>query len=80
MLELIKYLRAMGDDVAVLLPKNGGITDELDKIGCHSAHLLSQFGQWSWHRQGNNSNLQLYKQAVMLRNIISALGLAGIMH
>ncbi len=34
MLELIKYLRAMGDDVAVLLPKNGGITDELDKIGC----------------------------------------------
>lgn len=34
MLELIKYIKAMGDDVAVLLPKAGGITDELVKTGC----------------------------------------------
>lgn len=34
MLELIKYLRASGDDVIVLLPSDGEVTDELKKIGC----------------------------------------------
>lgn len=34
MLELIKYLKAMGDEVVVFLPRGGRVTDELEKIGC----------------------------------------------
>ncbi len=34
MIELIKYLKSMGDDVIVLLPVGGEVIGELEKIGC----------------------------------------------
>lgn len=49
MLELIKYLKAMGDDVVVLLPDYGGITNELEQLGCEylveNYHICVRIGR-----------------------------------
>lgn len=34
MLNLIKYLQEAGHKIWVMLPRNGGVTSELDKLGC----------------------------------------------